>query len=156
LRSIRMGRDSGYHRFGACLAEADISTMEANRNLHETPTAMTFDAETSTSHHEALASESPRSAREFSLAEKLRIVHEANTPGVKFRYVERKYGLGKNVLAYWRRAYGGLSEAVISNRTRTGEEAPEVVALRLQVERLERLLGQKTLELELLRLEAPQ
>lgn len=116
---------------------------------------MTFEAGPSTS-HEAFAPEAPRSAREFSLAEKLRIVHEANTPGVKFSYVERKYGLGKNVLAYWRRAYGGLSEALVAGAVRGGGEAPEVVALRLQVERLERLLGQKTLELELLRLEAPR
>lgn len=112
---------------------------------------MTFEAEPSTA-HEAAAPEAHRSAREFSLAEKLRIVHEANTPGVKFRYVERKYGLGKNVLAYWRRAYGGLTEAVLSDSFRAGDEPAEVVALRLQVERLERLLGQKTLELELLRM----
>jgi transposase len=102
----------------------------------------------------AAAHDAIRSAREFSLAEKLRIVHEANSPGVKFRYVERKYGLGKNVLAYWRRAYGGLSEAVLADSLRANAgEAPELVALRLQVERLERLLGQKTLELELLRVE---
>ena len=112
--------------------------------------AMTFEQE-SPAGPEAAGAEAHRSARDFSLAEKLRIVHEANTPGVKFRYVERKYGLGKNVLAYWRRAYGGLTEAVLGETLRAGGQSPEVVALRLQVERLERLLGQKTLELELLR-----
>jgi transposase len=95
-----------------------------------------------------------RSARDFSLAEKLRIVQEAGARGVTFRHVEKKYGLGKNVLAYWRRAYRGLSEAVLVDAVRAGGEpsaAPELAALKLQVERLERLLGQKTLELDLLR-----
>ena len=96
-------------------------------------------------------SSGPRSARHFSLAEKLRIVHEANEPGVTFRHVERKYGLGKNVLAYWRRAYRDLTESMVVGASHAGDSAPEVAALRLQVERLERLLGQKTLELELVR-----
>ena len=95
--------------------------------------------------------EAPRSAREFSLADKLRIVREANTPGVTFRHVETKYGLGKNVLAYWRRAYRDLSESMVASAAREADATPEVAALRLQVERLERLLGQKTFELELLR-----
>ena len=103
--------------------------------------------------HEA---QSPRSARHFSLAEKLRIVREANAPGVTFRHVEQKYGLGKNVLAYWRRAYRDLSEAMVCEAARGEDTGPEVAALRLQVERLERLLGQKTLELELLRARMPQ
>lgn len=114
---------------------------------------MTFEQGASSA-PEAAEPEAHRSARDFSLAEKLRIVHEANTPGVKFRYVERKYGLGKNVLAYWRRAYGGLTEAVLTDCARAADDSSELVALRLQVERLERLLGQKTLELELLRLGA--
>ena len=116
---------------------------------------MTFDTsatDTASAISEAGEGAPIRSARDFSLAEKLRIVQEAGTPGMRFRHVERKYALGKNVLAYWRRAYGGLTGALIAEAMRAAPgDGPELVALRLQVERLERLLGQKTLELDLLR-----
>lgn len=100
-------------------------------------------------------------ARRWPLAEKLRIVKEASQAGVKLAHIERKYGLGKNVLAYWRKVYRDLPaelagtglaarnhQGVSSEKT---ESDDELVALRWQVQNLERLLGQKTLELELLK-----
>jgi len=116
---------------------------------------MTFEAMHDTEGAAAEEGEPARSARDFSLAEKLRIVHEANTPGVRFCHVEKKYGLGKNVLAYWRRTDGGLTETLVADamRASASDAGPELVALRMQVERLERLLGQKTFELDLLRKE---
>jgi len=91
--------------------------------------------------------------RRFTLSEKLNIVREASQPGVKFAHIERKYGLGKNVLAYWRKVYRDLAEAQVRAELATGPAATsdEVAALRLQVRHLERLLGQKTLEIDMLR-----
>jgi len=89
----------------------------------------------------------------FSLSEKLRIVREASQPGVKFTHIERKYDLGKNVLAYWRKVYRDLAEAQVLAELATAPAATsdELAALRVQVRHLERLLGQKTLEIDMLR-----
>lgn len=91
--------------------------------------------------------------RRFALSEKLRIVREASQPGIKFTHIERKYGLGKNVLAYWRKVYRDLAEAQVRAELDAAPVATsdELAALRVQVRQLERLLGQKTLEVEMLR-----
>lgn len=108
----------------------------------------------------APSSAAPR-ARRWPLAEKLRIVKEASQAGVKLAHIERKYGLGKNVLAYWRKVYRDLPAELASTglavKERAGDDDgdsdrnEELAALRWQVQTLERLLGQKTLELELLK-----
>jgi transposase len=74
--------------------------------------------------------------------------------------VARKHGLARNVLYYWRKVYREMAQADLT-QTRPAGAANEVAAndsavnevadLRLQVRNLERLLGQRTLELELLR-----
>lgn len=91
--------------------------------------------------------------RRFTLSEKLSIVREASRPGVKFAHIERKYGLGKNVLAYWRKVYRDLAEAQVRAELATAPTttSDELAALRVQVRNLERLLGQKTLEIDMLR-----
>lgn len=91
--------------------------------------------------------------RRFTLSEKLSIVREASQPGVKFAHIERKYHLGKNVLAYWRKVYRDLAEAQVRAELATAPTATsdELAALRVQVRHLERLLGQKTLEIDMLR-----
>jgi transposase len=103
--------------------------------------------------HSAEADYGPARPRRFALSEKLRIVREASQPGIKFTHIERKYGLGKNVLAYWRKVYRDLAEAQVRAEQDTAPAAmsDELAALRVQVRQLERLLGQKTLEVEMLR-----
>lgn len=105
-----------------------------------------------TSTRAGTASPSQRgSIRRYALTEKLRIVQEASQAGVKLAHIERKYGLGKNVLAYWRKVYRDLSQSQIRAEQAAAPANEELAALRVQVRQLERLLGRKTLEVELLK-----
>jgi len=117
-----------------------ISTQRAESGANET-------------HSDTLTSARKARPHRFTLSEKLHIVREASQPGVKFAHVERKYGLGKNVLAYWRKVYRDLAEAQVRAELATAPAATsdELAALRVQVRHLERLLGQKTLEIDMLR-----
>ena len=91
----------------------------------------------------------PRSRQQYTLAEKLTIIRESQQPGVSQAHVSRKYNLGKNVLWSWRRALSGFSLDAAGFPSSTGEE--ELVNLRVKIAELERLLGQKSFEIELLR-----
>jgi transposase len=88
--------------------------------------------------------------RRWTLAEKLRAVEEAATPGMTVSYVARQYGIGPSLLFRWRRlmAEGGKEavrgdDAVVS--------ATKVRELQQRIRDLERLLGKKTLENEILK-----
>ncbi|MBL8517211.1 MAG: transposase [Betaproteobacteria bacterium] len=91
-----------------------------------------------------------RAARtQFSLEEKLRIVGEALAGGVRQAHVTRKYGLGKNTLARWKQMLGPLCA---HQPSAVASEPPgELERLIARVAELERLLGQRTLEVDLLR-----
>jgi len=87
-------------------------------------------------------------ARRFTLQEKLDIVREAKAPGMRAAFVARRHGIAVNQLYYWRKVYGDL----LPDR---GDEllTPEqrqIADLRMQVQRLETLLGQRTFEMALL------
>jgi transposase len=93
----------------------------------------------------------PRTHRRFSLTEKIAIVRESLAPGVSATFVARRHGIAVNVLYYWRKAY---KEVVDTDLTKIAAGAPvekELEDLKLQVRNLERLLGQRTLEIALLR-----
>ena len=92
-----------------------------------------------------------RVRRSYTLAEKISIVRESMAPGVSASFVARRHHLAVNVLYYWRKAYGELLAADI-NRIETGADTDrQLQDLRVQVRNLERLLGQRTLEIALLR-----
>lgn len=79
------------------------------------------------------------------------IVRESLAPGVKATDVARAHGIAPNLVYYWRRLY---RELATEDLTRAGLPTPAGEALRdleLQVRNLERLLGQRTLEIALLR-----
>lgn len=88
--------------------------------------------------------------RRWTGQEKKRIVEEAEQPGMSISFVARKYGIHPNQLFSWRRlAHEGAFTAV-----RAGEEVvplSEVKELRTQVRELQRLLGKKTMEVEILK-----
>ena len=88
--------------------------------------------------------------RRWSLAEKIRIVQECEQPGMSVSYVARKYDLAPNMLFRWRRLMreGGLS-AIEANEAVIG--ASEVRQLKNRIRELERLLGKKTMENEILK-----
>jgi transposase len=87
--------------------------------------------------------------RRWSAEEKVAIVQETYAPGMSVSLVARRHGIAPNQLFTWRRLYasGALSAGA-------GEEvvaASEYRALQHQVRELQRLLGKKTLENEILR-----
>jgi len=88
--------------------------------------------------------------RRWSVQEKLQMVEESELPGMGVSYVARKYGVSPSQLFTWRRlAREGKLSAV-----RAGEEvvpASEVKRLHARIRELERLLGRKTMEAEILK-----
>jgi transposase len=88
--------------------------------------------------------------RRWSAEEKTRIVEETYAPGMSVSLVARQHGVAPNQVFKWRQLYAqgalsavGAGEEVVS--------ASEYRALQHQVRELQRLLGKKTLENEILR-----
>ena len=92
-----------------------------------------------------------RSRRPFSLSEKIAIVRETLAPGVTSAEVARRHGIHLNLLYYWRRVYRDLAAADLEAAQAATPDEQRLADLRLQVRNLERLLGQRTLEVALLR-----
>jgi transposase len=92
----------------------------------------------------------PERRRRWTAAEKVAIVNETDEPGVTVSLVARRHGIAPNQLVHWRKlaAQGALTAAG------RGEEvvpASDDRALQNQVRALQRLLGKKTLEAEVLK-----
>lgn len=90
-----------------------------------------------------------RQRQQYTLAEKLMIVRESQYSMVSQAAISRKYGLGKNVLWSWRKSLASISDNALADHIASLD--PGLQALQERVAELERLLGQKTLEIELLR-----
>jgi transposase len=91
-----------------------------------------------------------RSRRRWTPGEKREMVQEAALPGNTLSSIARKYSISASLLFTWRRLMeqGGLLAMG------SGEEvAPlsEVKALKTRIRELERLLGKKTMEAEILK-----
>ena len=88
--------------------------------------------------------------RRYSVEQKLRLVEESNRPGMSISAVARTNGVSPSLLFHWRRRMAeGSREAV-----RADDEvvsAAEVRELRRRNRELERVLGRKTMEVEILR-----
>lgn len=91
-----------------------------------------------------------RTHRKFTLSEKIGIVRESLVPGVSASHVARNHGIAVNVLYYWRKAYREVADTDLTRVNSDGVDK-ELTDLRLQVRNLERLLGQRTLEIALLK-----
>ena len=86
----------------------------------------------------------------WSAEEKARMVQEIYAPGMTVSLVARQHGIAPNQLFSWRRLYAKGALSAVS----AGEElvpASDYRALHHQVRELQRLLGKKTLETEILR-----
>src|SRR5262249_50714836 len=89
--------------------------------------------------------------RRWTASEKVRIVEETFEPGMTVSLVARRHGVAPNQLFTWRRLVvvegaltaGGSGEQVVP--------ASDYRALQSQVRELQRLLGKKTLEAEILK-----
>lgn len=89
--------------------------------------------------------------RRFSLTEKIAIVRESLAPGVAATHVARRHGIAVNLLYYWRKAYRDVAETDLTRLPPDAARHDELADLKLQVRNLERLLGQRTLEIALLK-----
>jgi transposase len=88
--------------------------------------------------------------RRWSLDEKIRAVDESSVPGMTVSFVARKYGISPSLLFRWRKLMAeggkvavGADDAVVS--------AQEQRELKRRIRDLERALGRKTLEVEILK-----
>ena len=82
-----------------------------------------------------------------SLLEKLAIVRESLAPGASAAAVAKRHQISANVLYYWRKVYRELLDADLADIA----SKSDIADLELQVRNLERLLGQRTLEVAMLR-----
>ena len=88
--------------------------------------------------------------RRWSVAEKIRLVEETLQPGMSVSFVARTHGLSPSLLFKWRqRMAAGGREAVRVDDEVIG--ATRVRQLEERIRALERLLGRKTLEVEILK-----
>lgn len=88
--------------------------------------------------------------RRWPLVEKLRIVEEPSRPGMSVSYVARKHDIAPNQLFRWRKliSEGGKVAVQADDQVVSASEAR---ALKKRVRELERLLGKKTMEVEILK-----
>jgi transposase len=88
--------------------------------------------------------------RRFTTEQKLTVVNESLQPGMSISYVARRHGLSPNLVFRWRRLMSeGGKEAVRADEDVVA--ASEVRRLEERVRELERLLGRKTMEVEILK-----
>lgn len=88
--------------------------------------------------------------RRWSAEEKRAILEETDRPGASVSAVARKYGINPNQLFSWRRLMReGALVAVAAEESVV--PASEVKQLKSRIRDLERLLGKKTMEAEILR-----
>ena len=88
--------------------------------------------------------------RRFTAEQKLAIVEETMRPGMSISYVARRHGLSPSLVFRWRRLMtDGGREAVRAD----DDVVPASEARRLEerVRELERVLGRKTMEVEILK-----
>ena len=92
----------------------------------------------------------PQRRRRYTAEEKVRLVEETARPGMTVSYVARLHGVSPSLLFGWRRrmAEGGLEAVRADEDVVPASRARELEA---RVRELERLLGRKTMEAELLR-----
>lgn len=88
--------------------------------------------------------------RRWTAEQKIRIIEESYEPGETVSAVARRHGVAANLVFRWRRLMNeGGSIAVSSDETVVGNS--QVRKLEQQVRDLERLLGRKTMEVEILK-----
>ena len=88
--------------------------------------------------------------RRWSVQEKAALVKETYEPGMSVSLVARKHGISASQLFNWRKLEreGAL---VAAHSGESVVPASELVAARAQVAQLQRMLGKKTMEAEILR-----
>ena len=88
--------------------------------------------------------------RRWAPAEKKAIVEETYQPGMSVSSVARKHGISPNQVFYWRRRMEDGALTGVGTEERVVAES-ELKKAHDRIKRLERLLGQKTEEVECLK-----
>jgi len=88
--------------------------------------------------------------RRWSTQEKMRIVEESFHPGLSVSYVARKNGVAPSLLYRWRKlmSEGGMVAVKSDDSVISAAEARD---MKKRIRELERLLGRKTMEVEILK-----
>jgi len=88
--------------------------------------------------------------RQWSARQKQAMVEESEQPGNSISSVARKYGVHPNQLFKWRRLIHEGALVAVGKEERVVPES-EANKLRAQIRELQRLLGKKTMEVEILK-----
>lgn len=88
--------------------------------------------------------------RRWTPAEKHKIVQETYEPGVTVSLVARRHGLPPSQLFYWRRRMEDGALTAVGSEERVVPES-KVRELEAKIMKLERILGQKTVDIEILK-----
>lgn len=88
--------------------------------------------------------------RRWAPAEKIEMIEESYSPGMTVSYVARRHGIASSQLFQWRRKYEEGALTGVSSEERVVPES-ELKKAQERIRRLERLLGQKTEEVEVLK-----
>lgn len=92
----------------------------------------------------------PERRRRRTPQEKIAIIQQTMEPGMTVSHVARLHGINANQIFKWRRQYEDGSLTAVAS----GEEvvpASELAAATKQIRELQRLLGKKTMEAEILK-----
>jgi transposase len=89
--------------------------------------------------------------RRFSAAEKISLVEEASQPNMSLSAVARKYEISPSQLFAWRRLMKDGEIKAVESEEEEVVPASEVKALKAKIRELERSLGRKTHELEVMK-----
>lgn len=111
---------------------------------------MSYDPDASFSFAKPEVLSSPERRRRWSVAEKIRIVEETMQPGVSVSYVARRHGIAPSQVFKWKsRMLAGGETAVQADEEVVG--LSQVREMETRIRELERMLGRKTLENEILK-----
>ena len=88
--------------------------------------------------------------RRYTVDQTLAVLAEASAPGMTISYVARRQGLSPSLIFGWRRRMTEGGKAAVRADDEVVASA-EIRALQKRIRELERVLGKKTLENEILR-----
>lgn len=97
---------------------------------------------------ESKKAEDRKKRRQYSVEERIKLLDEADQPGESISTVARKYGVSPSVMFRWRQ----LRESGALTGLKANEElvpASELKAARAKIRELQRMLGKKTEEHEI-------
>lgn len=101
------------------------------------------------SKHVNLEPAAPGKRRRYTPEQKRTLLEEAAKPGQSISEVGRRYGVSPSLLFQWKRAMDDAGDKGLERNERVVPES-EVKKLKAKIKELERALGRKTMELEIL------